>query len=1456
LASYNSSFQTTLVRQFLSSLAKKLDTKITVGSIDVSLFNAVIINDLYIEDLHQDTLLYAKRLEVDIKEFSYKKKKILLNKVELTNTFFNLQKHKNEKGTNLSFIINYFAVKDTTKSKWLFAMNNVVLNNTRFDYDNSNFEKIAEGVDYKHISITGLDLSLSKIKLINKGVDCKIDHLSLAEQSGFEIDKLTTEINVSPSGIITQYLKIKTPNSDIDGNVTFLTKNYKGLSNFIYDVNIQSFFNTSKVSFNDIYYFAPTLKGLHKSLTLEGEVKGTINNLKGRKLAILLDDGTRFKGNADISGLPNSDDMFMYIKVKELITTKEKLESIPTYPFSKGTFITLPDNFRHLGTIRYKGNFTGFYHDFVTYGTLKTSLGSLKTDVSLKLKDGLPHYKGQIVSDHFDLGRFAEMRKDLGDITMNLNVDGVGFSKKELDATLTGKIEQIVIKEYEYNNVEVKGNFKDQIFSGFLAVQDENISFDFDGNIDFSKKIPVINFVSNIENAKLAKLNLVKSKKKLKTRFSTQLKVNLIGKNIDDLVGDVEFTNSRYNDKLDSIKVENVLISSIFNNEKRKIVVKSDLLDAELEGEFQFKEISRYVTQFFTRYIPSQIDETHKIINLPNDIDFNVELHNSELLSKLLFGGIKMSDHTTIYGDYDSKKQNLSITGNSPFIDAYGTEIRKFNVNVQANETDLNIIVDVVKIYQNDSLYIDNFSIISVTEKDSILTNVKWKNEGDVSRNEANITVSTVFNGYNQVSNKLIDSYAYVSDTLWKVKSYNEIKSDTGSFLVKGLTIYSETQSVLVDGKLSESPNDQLDVLFKNLNLLTFKRLIPEKVISLEGIVDGVASVKKEHGEYIFTSDLEFEKFRVNDQLIGKGSLQSIWTPESESLKLVGRFYEEYQETISFKGYYYPNKEDENLDLSLELYQTELSMFDAYTKEFLSGIDGKANANVSLTGTFKKPKLNGSLTLTGTEFTVNYLNTHYKTNLCKINITPDMISFDNVAFLDEKNNVAIANGTVYHEWFSDWSIDVGLDVNNFLALNTREKDNSLYYGKAYATGLVDISSYNKQLTIDVKVKTEKNTTLNIPLTDEVDLVENNFIEFISHDTTDIVVEEEVDLSNIEMNFDLEITPEAQVRLIFDEQIGDVMRSRGDGNINLEINRDGDLNMYGNYLVKDGDYLFTLQNVINKRFDLEEGGTISWNGSPYDAEVNLTAIYRLRARLYDLLANIDTNDIYKKRIPVDLKLNMRNSMMAPDISFDIALPTADEDTKGKVRSVLYVSDKEENIQELNRQVFSLLVLNSFLPPPGAESAYGRTGVGSTTSSELLSNQLSNLLSRISNDFDIGVNYRPGDELSNRELELALSTQLFNDRLILDGNFGLSDRENVSNEAQNTNNLIGDISIEYKITKDGKLRVKAFNNSNQFSLEETSSPYTQGLGLSYKEQYDTNKEFWKSLFNLFRKKSKKR
>ena len=1455
LVKYNSTTQTLLVKQYLGVLAKKLDTKITVGKVTVSFFNQVTINDLYVEDQHQDTLLFVSHLNVVIDEFSIEKKHVFLEKATFNQMYFNLKKYAGDTTNNLHFIVDYFTPKDTlSESQWQFKLNNVGITKGRFNYNNFDYEPKLGGVDYDHVGITYLNTELSDIEFIPQGVKCHIDRMKFFEQSGFQLDQLTALFNISPKGIVTDELTVKTPYSDIEGDINFMTDTYGDMGDFITNVTIKSNFDTSLVSFKDICFFAPTLDCLNKSLTLNGEIKGSIANLKGRKLDILLDDGTVFKGSADITGIPNTEDIFMHVNVKELITTKEKLEQLPLYPFTKETYVQLPDNFKHLQTIHFKGNFTGFYHDFVAYGKFNTDLGTIVTDVAVKVNNGNTTYNGKVVTNHFNLGKFFEAEKELGVITMDVNIKGKGFTKKDIVANLDGTINQVVIKGYEYNNVEVKGDFSDQVFNGYLAVEDENMSFDFNGSVNMKNKMPEFKFISNIQNAKLAKLNLISSEQQLKTRFSTVLKVDMVGNHIDNVVGSVAILDAKYYDKLDSIYIPQTIITASRNNGQKQLKIKSDVLDFEVQGEYQFTHLVDAAQHFIIQYIPS-MKKTNELLVIENDFKFQLVLHNSEIISKVFLKGAKLSPHTSFSGFYNSNDQMLSINGTIPTADVIGIKISNASFSVKSDTQQLYMDFGADKIFKSDNVYVDHFYFSTTTANDSLLSNINWQNNGGPLSSKADVSFNTYFKGVEYFKTQIRNSSIFVANHLWEFNNDNSIEVDTSAIVVKNLSFTSATQSILIDGVVSDSSNNQLDIALREFNLSTIKDLIPKEIIQVEGVVEGVVSISKLDSNLLLSSNLDFNQFKVNDYLVGRGNIKSFWNTAEEKLTMDGKFYRDHIPTILLGGHYYPKKEEESLDLTFELYQTELSIFDTYLKDYVSDVEGKANAELAITGTLKQPAFNGNIVLQNPIFRVNYLNTTYRSNSLKVNVAPDMISFDNVALIDEYNHKAYANGTVYHTWFTNWSLDIGLDVVNFLALNTSEEHNSLYYGKAYVTGLVNIGGYGKKMNIDVNVKSEKGTTLNIPLDDNEDIEENDFIEFVTRDTVSVQVDKEVDLSDIDMNFDLEITPDAEIRLIFDDQIGDVMKSRGKGNIKLNVNTKGELNMFGDYTVKDGNYLFTLQNVINKRFDLEEGGTISWNGSPYEAQLNITAVYRLRARLYDILASMgDTTDVYKKRIPVNLKLKMTGLMLTPNISFDINLPTADEDTKSKVKSVLYVNNQEENIQELNRQVFSLLVLNRFLPVLGANSTTGNANVGATTSSELLSNQLSNWLSKISDDFDIGVNYHPGDEISNQELELALSTQFFNDRLVVDGNLGVSDRRNVSTQAQNTNNLIGDVSIEYKITKDGKLRIKAFNTSNQFSLENTNSPYTQGIGLFYKKEFDSVREFFGNLFQDFNNKTK--
>jgi len=434
-----------------------------------------------------------------------------------------------------------------------------------------------------------------------------------------------------------------------------------------------------------------------------------------------------------------------------------------------------------------------------------------------------------------------------------------------------------------------------------------------------------------------------------------------------------------------------------------------------------------------------------------------------------------------------------------------------------------------------------------------------------------------------------------------------------------------------------------------------------------------------------------------------------------------------------------------------------------------------------------------------------------------------------------------------------------------MCLNTTEINNSLYYGKAYVSGIVNISGFTDNITIGANVKTEsiltndkpdklnmlsktEMTKIFIPLSGQGDLSENSFITFIKSDSLkNFKNNYKVQLGGLTLNFDLEVTPDAEVQLIFDQKVGDIIRSRGSGNINLEISSLGDFKMFGDYVIESGDYLFTLKNIINKKFDLEKGGVIKWSGIPYNADINLSTVYKARASLKPFFPN-DSSSNLKKRYPVDLRLLMTGNLLSPEINFNVGLPTVDASTRQTVLNYINTD------AEMNRQVFSLLILNSFVTPYAiAGNSAGPTvgSVAGTNTSELLSSQLSNMLSTISKDFDVGVKYRPGDEISKKELEVALSTQLFNDKLSIDSNLGMN------NNNQNANNFVGDVNVDYKLTDDGKFRVKAFNRANDVNQIYSNGPYTRGVGIFYREEFNTFGELLKRYeSNLKSKKNKEK
>jgi hypothetical protein len=528
-------------------------------------------------------------------------------------------------------------------------------------------------------------------------------------------------------------------------------------------------------------------------------------------------------------------------------------------------------------------------------------------------------------------------------------------------------------------------------------------------------------------------------------------------------------------------------------------------------------------------------------------------------------------------------------------------------------------------------------------------------------------------------------------------------------------------------------------------------------------------------------------------------------------------------------------------DLTAKADKLPVDILNPLLKIFASGITGTASGKVRFEGEFAKPILTGALMGENISMKIDYLQTRYTFN-DSIRFDQAGIKFNNIKSLDDKGNSAYIDGAVYHKYFKDFTVDLTIKANDCMVLNTRPKDNDIFYGTAFASGLTTIKSDGTSLSFDISAKTGKNTKFFIPLNKGLSVSDRSFIKFEDPNPdkqkTAAIIKAQTSnqaKAGMDINFDLEVTPDAEVKLIFDSKIGDEMRGTGTGNLNINLSRTGEFKMYGDYIIEDGDYLFTLGNILNKKFIVQNGGIISFNGDVQDAEIDIKAVYKTKALLSDIMKGISTDPRFSKQIPVECQLNLTGNLFNPVVGFDIYLPTADEETRAYLKSMI------KSDEEMSRQFLFLLVMNSFYADPTVAgysqttADMGTATVGVTTT-EMLSNQLSNWLSQISKDFDINMMYRPGSTAipNSQEVTVALSTQVLNDRVTINGNFDYGGNQYLTNIPSGSNALTGAFDVEVKLTE--KIRFKVFNRSNDNFYIDNGIQYTQGVGLFFKQDFN--------------------
>lgn len=1433
-----------------SEVSRYVDSKISIGNVDYKLFNTLRVKDLYIQDQQNDTLVFVKRTYIDIHFWQLFNNKLLFTAVEFDGLKGNLKQFKNGK-TNADFIINALKQpKRKSASLIVYKINSFKLNNSQFRFKSEkNFKNATSG------KLNTSDLYFSNIKLdfdlnlLNKdSLNVAINNIQFNEKSGFSVAKFSSQIVANHHFTHIKYIDLKLAQSELNlADIELKYDSLREFKNLFKNLRFKIPLKPSKLNLADLGPLVPELKRLDKKIDLSADISGTLANLRIRNLEIKHEKDLNINTNFEINGLPKLEDAFIYTDIKDFSINKSEIQDLISKITNK-PFI-LPKELTNLGQVRYKGNISGFMNNLVAYGNLKTDIGNINTDILLKFENKFKDfsYSGKLVTSELKINQLLNSN-DLGLLTMDISTSGAKLAGKQLKGEIKGNIKSIDFLAYNYQDIVLNGKYSNSGFDGSILLNDSNITADFKGVIDLTNKLPVFNFKLDVADVNLHALNLIKNLKGL--RFSFAANTNITGNNANNLNGFLVLDNLKLTNNDKTLNINEVRLTSKIANNNTNFSVQSDFINGSFAGQFTYSQIPKIVNGIIQKYLPALSKNTKNLVSNSNFINIDLQVKNSNSLSEILELPFELKDTATFKGTVSSLKNNINIKGEIPYFRFNKMEFENLHLDLNNNQRELKLLTNAQFLLQKGAKA--NITLHSGIIGDSISTNFGWISSDTTVRNSGEISsVANLWNENGKIAAAMHFNPTNIifRDSIWKInKNRLDFNSD-GKLLIHDFRFESNNQYIHIDGFLSKKNGNDLHVNMNNLDLgFVMQNLLKIKSIKIDGAVTGEASFTNKEQLPVLLANLTVKNAELNDRSIGDAQIKSKWDNENKQLDIKADFLNNTNQILAeANGIYIPK--NDSLNILFDLNGLSIGFLQRYFAGVVDNVKGDTYGKLRMLGPTKTIGFEGKVLVKDAKMTVSTLNTTYNFT-DSVKLTRKTIELKNITFFDAERNRGTINGLVKHNGlFSKMNYNVDIKAKNLIGMDTQAKNNSYFYGKAYTTGFVNISGNDKECDIVVNVATEPKSKGFIQLGGASTAADNSFIRFETADSTiqkPVIVDKSRFNTKVELNID--VNSDADMQLIIDPKAGDVIAGRGNGSLQVKFDTFSPLKLYGTYTIESGYYLFTLQSIVRKEFKIDNGSTISWTGDPFAGKIDIRAIYPLTASLSSILGESEVSSSARRSsLPVNCILKLTDELMTPKIKFDIDLPSADESLKQKVRNVINTDEM------MNRQIAYLMAFNSFYNPDQISGA-NSTAFGSFVSSTL-SAHLNNFFQQMikSDIFTFGIDYQEID-VQDRKYSAQVMLQP-NDRIIVNSNVGYNDNNYTQNPEDK---YMFDVDFEYLLTKNGKLRFKAYSHTiDRAQLKEAKS--TQGMGFAYKEEFQSVKQmleyYWKAMTFKLKKSDQK-
>lgn len=1434
--------QTQLGKLVTNSVNKDFGTNLVVKKIDLSFLGSVQLKGVEIRDHHKDTLIFVDKLSTSI----LNAKKILDNKVDLgsvsaSGITVHLKTYKGEENDNLSIFVESFdddTPKDSTSSPFILKTSNIYLNKLNFKFLDFNKE---DPLQFAALNGGG---NLQDFSVVGPKVNAKIRGLYFTENRDIQVTNLTTDFTYSKTQMKFDKTTLQTKTSKVLGDIEF---NYKreDLQYFNDKVNIKADFKRSSLSVADLQKLYNELEG-NDVLHFNGQVRGTLNNFKLQRLRLNSNKGIKI--NADlgfVNAISNERGVVFSGDIQNVTASYNQLKSVLPNLLGK----TMPTEFSRLGTFTLSGRTYVTPEKMDAVLTVNSDIGTIISDLELTNIDDIDfaNYNGEVEFQQFDLGKFVN-DPILGKVTLNGDVNGSGFKVSNISTSIIGKITDLEFNGYNYKDLLVNGQFQHQKFDGDLKVNDENLKLDFKGLADFSSAINKFDFTADVAFANLKETKLFE--RDSISRFKGKAIFDLKGNTLDDMIGKINFTNVEYINQKQKYPFKQFEVTSSIKDSIKTIEINSqDIVKGKLEGKFLFSQLmpvsQNALGSIYANYNPYKV--------LPNQfLNFNFTIYNQ--IIDVFFPQVSIAPNTRVSGSVKGNSNGFKFRFNSPKVEVYGVKINKIALRLDNKNPLFNthLTADVVdhKYYK-----VEKLNLLNRTVNDTLFFKSEFTG-GRRNREKFNLDFFYTIDEAKKSVVGIEKSTFNFKENNWSINPENNKENKvvfdlkTNEFDFKKFKLKAKEQEVAFSGMLKDSTQKALKVDFTKVKLASF--LPPIDSLSLKGVLDGNLDFSQKDGIYSPEGLLRIKDFSINGFQQGDLSLNVKGENSYEKYSVDLSLNNQRVKSIAATGNIDFSTKRPQIDLGVFLEDFQLEAFSPLGQDVLSKLRGKASGSFTVKGALGNPNMDGLLFLEGAGLKFPYLDVDYDIEgVNTIRLKEQSFFLNNIILKDtEFGSRGTLKGAVSHQFFKSWYFDLRIDTDNLLVLNTKETDESLYYGTGFLKGNARIYGLTDRLNIDVVGSTQPNTKFVIPISD-VKTVDNYKLITFKKVQNDSIIQQQVNnfeaLKGLTLDIKLDVTKDAEAEVVIDKNSGSALRGKGEGNLQIVINTRGKFTMDGNFEVDEGQYDFKYGGLVNRTFDVEKGGSISWNGDPFDASLNIRAKYTTRANPAVLLENFNSN----RKIPVDLFVKITGGLFNSKQEFDIKVPNVNPAIKSELEFKL----NDNDINEKTFQFLSLLAFNKFYNPDATSTLNSTSAIIGTTSSAI-SGVLSDLISSKDGKVQFGLGYDVADENdvenlnTEDQINVSVGTQI-SDRVIVNGKVGVP----VGSKTQAS--VVGEVKVEILLNEDGTFRTVIFNRQNEIQYSTEEEGYTQGVGLTYQVNFNNLSELLKKIgFKRKKKAVKKR